>query len=309
VVVVTWNSRPLVGPCLRSLLASPLPADTRVIVIDNDSADGTAEAVAAEFPGVQLVRNHANVGFARAANQGLALAESRYVLLLNPDTTMPRPDTLPRWLAFMDAHPDVAASGCRLISPDGRHQVGDAGFRPSPGSVLAYAFFLSRLAPRRMPSLFLAYRRLAGPTDVDWICGADLLLRRAALERIGPLLENGFMYAEDVEWGCRARARGYRVVYLADLAVVHVGGASTAQRQQERGFSLLWLANLRQLYGQSSSRAAARACDTMLCAGFGLRAMIYALLAVVRRDRTRWRAARRLWSYADFCRKPLEGRR
>lgn len=147
VIVVNWNTGTLVGHCLDSLFSQDLPAAFEVIVVDNASSDCSVEMVRQRFPQVRLMVNQENLGFTRANNRAIERTSGEYVLLLNPDTIILGNHTVMDWLSFMDEHRDAGASGCKLVFPDGSHQVGDAGFRPTLGSVASYALFLSRMSP------------------------------------------------------------------------------------------------------------------------------------------------------------------
>ncbi|MGT2480910.1 glycosyltransferase [Methylobacterium oryzae CBMB20] len=154
-----------------------------MILVDNASTDGTPERVAGAFPWVRVIAERTNHGFAGGNAVALEHARGAAILLLNPDAFLHDPDALSGLLDHLDAHPDVGAVGPRLTFPDGTHQVGDAGYEPRPLSILVHAAGLSgplraaRPLPRRPPG------RGARSLDVDWICGACLLLRRSAIAR------------------------------------------------------------------------------------------------------------------------------
>ena len=196
--------------------------------MDNASSDGSVEMVEAEFPGVHLVANVQNPGFPAANNQGIALAQGRHVLLLNPDTEVVG-DALETMVAFADEHPGVGVVGPQLLNPDGSVQSSRRRF-----PTLATAFFestwLQPCAPRR---LLDRYYVLDQPDDaildVDWVQGAALMARREAIDQVGPMDEGFFMYSEELEWCRRFREAGWRVVYLPTAQVVHHAGKSSEQ--------------------------------------------------------------------------------
>jgi N-acetylglucosaminyl-diphospho-decaprenol L-rhamnosyltransferase len=277
IIIVNWNTEELLRQCLASFHEEALRLGFEIIVVDNASSDGSAEMLRNEFPRVQILQNTRNMGFARANNQAIRVARSTYFLLLNSDTIITRSGVFEEWLDFMDCHPNAGASGCRLVFPDGSHQVGDAGFRPSLTSTLNYAFFLSRISPSRFRGLFLSYDKLLAPLEVDWVCGAAFLVRRSVTGYVGLLDETQFMYAEDVEWGCRIRSCGYAVYYLPHIEIVHLQGASARKQKDRREFSLLWLANLRRLYTFYNGPRGLFLYDIMLSFGFLLRSAFYYL--------------------------------
>lgn len=242
VVIVSWNTRSLLRACLGSLPHEAIAAGTiEVIVVDNGSADGSAEMVAADHPAVRLLRNHDNRGFAAANNQGFAVATGRHVLLLNSDTEV-RGDTIQRCVAWLDARPDTAVLGGRVTNPDGSTQA--TCFR-DPG-LLDLALLATGAHRLRRPR---ALARLAGRNrmtdwardderDVDVVTGCHMLVRRAAMDAVGPLDDSFFFYGEEADWCRRFRDAGWRVRFAPIGEVMHHGGASTLRIAGERGVLL-----------------------------------------------------------------------
>ncbi len=231
VCIVTWNTGDFLRDCLRSLLAFPPDgADLEIIVVDNASADGSAAMVQAEFPTVRLIANSGNSGYAEGNNQALAAATGDWLLLLNPDVTV-HPDSLTLALTWMQAHPDAAVLGCRLIGPDGETQRSLRGF-PDPGPVLWEFLGLSRLLPRSR--VFGAYRMTWFSYDetreVDQPMGSFLLLTRAAYETVGSMDTAFPIFFNEVDWCWRTkREHGLKIYYTPDVSVTHFGAASTRQ--------------------------------------------------------------------------------
>ena len=175
--------------------------DFEIIVVDNASTDDSVTMVQNHFPKISLIQNSSNLGFAKANNQALQLARGEYILLLNSNTLIPDTPIFKQWTDFMDRHPNAGASGCMLVFPDGRHQIGDAGFRPTLYTVFNHSLFISRF-PSDMKGLFVSYIK-PGVLQVDWVSGAAFLVRKSILRQVGLMDEVFFMYAEDMEWGCR----------------------------------------------------------------------------------------------------------
>jgi GT2 family glycosyltransferase len=138
----------------------------------------------------------------------------------------------------------LTGANIRLVLPDGRHQVGDAGFRPTLRTTANHFLFLSQLSRGRLPGVFLTGPPDRAPRDVDWVSGAALLVRADVIRAVGPLDDSIFLYGEDVEWGCRMRDHGVRIHYLPDLEILHLQGTS-AKQSSETARSVLWLHNLR----------------------------------------------------------------
>lgn len=226
VIIVTWNVKDLLAACLRALPSATAGLASEVIVVDNGSTDGVPEVLRTEFPSVQLISNGANAGFSRANNQGIAVAEGRYVVLLNPDTE-PRPASLAEMVRFMDGRPKAGAASPRLVRPDGTPQPYAFGDDPSP-------VYLLRRALAHGRKDYLHDWGVEKPLQVQWVSGACLVSRREAVEQVGGLDEGIFMYFEDNDWCRRMRLSGWEVWYNSRVEVVHVGGASLKQNPQSR---------------------------------------------------------------------------
>ncbi len=230
IVIVNWNTRDLLDRCLETIPEAVSGWTHEVIVVDNGSTDGSGTMVRTRHPGVHLVENGENVGFVRATNQGIALSRGQYVLLLNSDTVAP-PGSLARMVAFMEDYPDAGAVGPKLVNPDGSFQASYAHF-PTLVSESLSAFGLNRrLYGPYHPSPPPRPDERPGP--VDWVPGACLLLRRKALEDVGPLDEGFWMYSEDTDLCYRLHRAGWKVYYLPDVEIVHFGGASSKQCRPE----------------------------------------------------------------------------
>ncbi len=282
--IVSWNTKDLLLDCLGSVFRASKTLAGEVIVVDNDSRDGSPAAVATQFPGAKLIRNRRNRGFAPATNQVLRIAGGTYVLLLNSDTLLRSPSVLVEWVAFMDGHADVGASGCRLTFEDGRHQVGDAGFRPSLATLVNHALLLTRLSKNRLHGVYVSDVATRAPLDVDWVSGAATMVRRSILGSTGLLDEDAPMYAEDVEWGCRIREAGHRVVYLPGMEIVHHQGASSAAVGSAGAVSR-WLVSLQRLYSRYHPRQPPWLFSLVMSLGFGLRFVARSGCFLVRRGR------------------------
>lgn len=233
VCIVSYRCRDTLLGALAAMGELPEFTETAIetIVVDNGSADGTAEAVRDRFPGVRLAALGRNLGFARAANIALLGARSRNVLLLNPDVRVTG-DTLARAVRFLDSHPDVGVLSIRLRYPDGRVQ-GTCGHFPDAFAVAARSLGVHGLLTR-LPGFRaregLPYFCFPGSLhDVDLVLGAFLMVRRDTLERVGVLDESYFLYGEDLDWCRRARALGIRIVYDPSLEAVHAQGSSAAK--------------------------------------------------------------------------------
>lgn len=256
VVVVSFEVREHLARCLTSLGQLPFAPHFETIVIDNGSRDGSAELVHTQFPGVRLICNQENLGFARANNQGLALARGRYLLLLNPDTEVDpeTPDALARLVSFMDEHPCAGACGPRLVYPDGTHQ--HSAFRfPSLLQVYLDLFPAHwRIMDSRLNGRYPRKKYLAGePFQVDHPLGAALMVRREAAEQVGWLDQDYFIYVEEVDWCWRIRQAGWQIWCVPRAVIIHHEAQSTRKFREEM-FVRLWQARLLYYHKHYSPR-------------------------------------------------------
>jgi len=284
VVVVNWNTRAELAECLRAVRREAERLPLEIVVVDNASADGSADMVAADFPSVKLIRNPVNAGFARAANIALRSIMKRggveFLLLLNPDA-MVRPGAVEELVRHLESRPEAGACAPALLLPDGQFQAGAGGFLPAIGTAFVHFFFLSRLFPRRRRSLFLHQAAFAGstePAEVEWLSGACLLARRQAVEEVGLLDERYFLYAEDIEWCARMKRRGWRLHYLPWVAAVHGHGMSS--RAIFRGANPSWLDSLFAFTQNDRGWVEAAAVRVCAAAGFLIRATGYGLASL-----------------------------
>jgi len=228
VVIPSWNTREYLAECLRTLGAADKPS-TEVIVIENASADGSAEFVAEHHPEVQLVRNAINEGFARGSNQGMRLARGRYVLLLNTDTEM-YPDALRRLYDFLEQNPAYGAVAPRLVHRDGRTQKTVQDF-PTLWTALFFSTPLERWFPNspELRRYYITGWEQEDSRDVAQPPAACLLVRRAVLDQIGLFDEDLWLLYNDVDFSKRMQAAGWKTRYLAEAKVVHHVGGSTSK--------------------------------------------------------------------------------
>jgi N-acetylglucosaminyl-diphospho-decaprenol L-rhamnosyltransferase len=226
ILIVTYNSRPLIGTLLNGLARQLDGLNAEVVLVDNASHDGTADAVAEHHPWVRLVRSAQNLGFAAGNNLAARHATGRVLLLLNPDA-LPARGCVARGLALMDSDPDVGLAGARLLADDGATQPSARMFP----SLMQEAIVLSGLAARFPKSRWFGRldRTWADPASaapVDWVPGAFALVRRDLFDQLGGFDERFFLYYEEVDLCRRIHAAGYRVQYWPELRVQHIGGVS-----------------------------------------------------------------------------------
>ena len=228
IVIVTFNSAKDIDACLASLTAAAAPVDFEAVVVDNASPDGTAAAVRARWPGVRVLDAGGNLGFAGASNLGIRQTFGELVLLLNPDT-IARPGALGTLVATLDARPDAAVAGPRLVDAHDRPEL-SFGRMIGPFAELRQKLLVTG-NDRGVPLVSAYVERLTEQArDADWVSGACLLVRRTDADAVGLLDERYFMYAEDVDFCAAIRARGRRVIFVPGASVVHLRGRSVSSR-------------------------------------------------------------------------------
>lgn len=255
VVVVTYDALPWIERCLRSV------APYRVVVVDNGSSDGTPAHVRERFPGVELVP-HENTGLAAGWNEGIRRTSGCYVLILNADAWA-LGDAVERLVAFADAHPDAAVVGPLLRNLDGSLQRSVRGF-PTLWRLATEYLFLRKLAPRShaLNAFYAGGFAHDRPREADFVMGACMLVRREAIDEVGPLDESYFLFSEETDWCYRFAQAGWKVLFTPDAEFAHVGGASHGGwlfREQVKG-------HLRFLQTHHGARDAERARRLLLVA-------------------------------------------
>lgn len=222
IIIVSWNVRDLVLACLDSIHADPARPSLEVILVDNASADGTAEAVVQRYPDIRVLANHENVGFPRANNQALAHARGRHILYLNPDTEVGA-GTLAACLHELDNNPDIGVTGCRLQSPQGEVQYEGARRHYRFRHLMFELLYLHMLFPssRTFGDHRMGSWDHRGRRDVEAVSGAFMMVPRELAVAVGGLPEDLFMYHEDLSFCLRIYRAGRRVRYLGDVYTVH----------------------------------------------------------------------------------------
>lgn len=237
IAIVSYNTKEVLLDCVRSVHAHTTAIAFEVIVVDNDSRDGTVAALKDAYPAMRIVANTDNRGFAKAVNQALAVSRGRHVLLLNSDTIV-RDQALATMVEYLDSHSDVGAVSCKQWTGDG-HLNQTCFHFPSIRDHLLYSALFQRIAPTMQAAA--AARHAVDCTqsqDVEWANGACLMVRTALLHQLAGLDEEFFMYFEDVDLCRRLRQQGYRVRHVAEAEIVHFIGCSSG-RDRER-LQLVW---------------------------------------------------------------------
>ena len=218
VVIVSYNVCQLLDECLQSVEKAQQGISGDIFVVDNHSQDKTVEILQPKHPDVHFIKNDENVGFARANNQAIRQSQSEYVLLLNPDTVVYE-QTIKGCLDFMDAHPEAGGAGVRMLTRDGNAAPESRRAIPTPWvSMLTMMGFTK--------CYYISHLSWEAPGQIEVVSGAFCLLRRKALDEVGLLDEDFFMYGEDIDLSYRLLKGGWQNWYLP-YDIIHYKGEST----------------------------------------------------------------------------------
>jgi N-acetylglucosaminyl-diphospho-decaprenol L-rhamnosyltransferase len=254
VVVVTYDALPWIDRCLASV------EGYETVVVDNGSSDGTVERVRERQPEVQILERE-NRGLGAGWNAGIAATDKQYVLLLNADAWLAAHDSLDVLADVANAHPRAAVVGPRLRFPDGSLQRSVRGF-PTPWRIATEYLFLRKLAPRSeaLNAFYAGGFDHAHERHADFVMGAAMLVRREAIDEVGPLDEDFFLFSEETDWCYRFARAGWDVLFTPQAEVVHVSGAVHGGRMFKENIR----GHLRFLLKHQGPRAAERARRVMI---------------------------------------------
>lgn len=228
VIIVSWNVKAFLLECIRSILLQRLTVPVEIIVVDNGSSDGSPEAVKKSFPNVQLICNKENYGFAKANNIGIKTSQGDYLFLINSDVIV-HEGCFDKMISYMTTHPEIGILSPKIVDSKGQVQRSCMGY-PSLWNTFSRAMALDSLFPKSklFGSQLLTYWGHNEIRSVEVINGCFWMLRRSAIEHVGLLDENFFIYGEDIDWCRRFYERGWKLVFFPDAKVTHYGGASSA---------------------------------------------------------------------------------
>jgi GT2 family glycosyltransferase len=233
IIIVNWNAQDLLTKCLRCVESTVKKTTYEIIVIDNASTDGSQEMIRRDFPKVKLIANTENAGFATANNQGMKISQGRCILLLNSDAFV-KDETIDQMIAFMDEHPEAGMSSCQLLYEDGRLQPSCYSF-PSLSTEFYTALQLDKLFAknREFGKYLMTYWDFSDVREVDAIMGAFMLVRKTAIDQVGMMDENFFMYSEETDWCFRFKKHGWKTLYTPHVQTVHLWGGSSKRMKVE----------------------------------------------------------------------------
>lgn len=228
VIIVNYNVAYFLEQCLNSVAKAMLLEPAEVWVVDNNSVDGSVELVQERFPWVKLIANKDNKGFSKANNQAMELSKCAYQLLLNPDTVIEE-DTLKKVVDYMDVNPQVGGLGVRMVDGKGKFLPESKRGLPTPAVAFYKIFGISRIFPKSkiFGRYHLGYLSEFETNEIEILSGAFMLMRKEALDKVGLLDEDFFMYGEDIDLSYRIIKGGYQNVYFPETRIIHYKGEST----------------------------------------------------------------------------------
>jgi len=228
IVIVNYNVAYFLEQCLHSVYASKLAFDHEVFVVDNNSIDGSIAMVKEKFPKVNLIENKENLGFSKANNQAINISKGEYVLLLNPDTLL-ESDTLSLVVDFMDSHKDAGGLGVKMLDGKGNFLPESKRGFPTPKAAFFKIFGFSKIFPKSktFSAYHLGHLNRDQVNEIEVLSGAFMLLRKEALDKVGLLDEDFFMYGEDIDLSYRILKGGYKNYYFPKTRIIHYKGEST----------------------------------------------------------------------------------
>lgn len=246
IIIVAWNVRKLLYDCLKSVYDQTKGIDFEVIYVDNASEDGSVEMVRSEFPQAKIIKNEENKGFIKANNQGIEIANGRYVLLLNSDTIV-LDNAIAKTVKFADEHPKAAVVSCKVLYPD-RTLQRTCFMYPSVLNMFLDTTYLFNIFPE---SKFFGREQMSwwhynDVREVETVCGCYSLVRKEAIKQVGLMDERYFVYGDDPDWCYRFRKSGWKIMFTPDCQIIHYGGQTTRQmarklRLQLHGSELIFM--------------------------------------------------------------------
>ena len=279
IIIVNYNSRSLIEQCLVSINNAAVGINAEIIVIDNNSSDGSKEWLPQKFPGVRYIFNDMNVGFAKASNQGFKISSGSYILFLNPDTILTR-TCLKDCISFFESHTDAGAIGVRMLNQKGNFLKESKRGLPSPAASFYKLFGLTAIFPgsKTFAKYYQGHLPETANNPVDVLSGAYIMIKKVVFEKVNGFDETFFMYGEDIDISLRITKAGFKNYYLGRISITHLKGGSTRYDQDHiRHFYGAMDLFVKKHYGNKSILY-----RSFLHAGIGFRKMLSMLALSVR---------------------------
>jgi len=232
IIIVSWNTRDILRNCLKSVYEQTKDIPFEVIVIDNASSDNSVSMIKSEFSQVHLIENKENRGFAAGVNQGIAIVKGRYVLVLNSDTII-CDNAIEKTIRYADTHPEAAMVGCQVS--DNFDTIQMTCFRfPSVLNLFLYTFSLNKIFKKNhfFGREWMLWWRRNSEREVEVVSGSFMLVRRKAIDDIGLMDEDYFLYYEETDWCYRFAKAGWKILFWPGAKIIHCHGGRNSSKQE-----------------------------------------------------------------------------
>ena len=228
IIIVTYNSKTLIEQCLVSVDKAIARISSEVIIVDNNSTDGSKDYLPSKFTGVKFIFNNENAGFAKACNQGFKISSGDFILFLNPDTVLSE-TCLSDCISFFKTHADAGTVGVRMLDERGKFLKESKRGLPSPSTSFYKLFGLAAIFPgsETFAKYYEGHLSEKENNPVEVLSGAFMMIRRSVFEKVNGFDEAFFMYGEDVDLSLRINQLGYKNYYLGKVSITHLKGGST----------------------------------------------------------------------------------
>ena len=268
ICIVSWNTKDLLYDCIKSIKKKTNGINYEIIVVDNASKDGSLEVVRQKFPECKLIASNKNLGFARGNNIAIKEAFGKYILYLNPDTTLVT-SAINGMNNFLENNTTYGAVSCKLTDKSGNIQYTCAAAFPTPFNTLCSLLFLDRIFPKSklFTSRELNYWNHEDSRNVECLSGACIMVRKEIVDELGGFDENIFMYSEDLDLCYRILKRGWQIFYLASEVIIHHEGASTKAKKNKNFAPLMQKASNYYFFHKNFGRMKAVQFRAAVCFG------------------------------------------
>lgn len=283
IVIVNYNVKEYLVNLLDSIQNSKGKLSFEIFVVDNNSTDGSVEYLSTRYPSVTFIANNENVGFGKANNQAIRIANGKYTLLLNPDTLI-NEDTLITMFKHMEKNKSTGASGCKLLNPDGTFAPESRRSVPTPASAIWKVLGLTSLFPRskKFADYYLGWKDENEPGPIPVLSGAFMFYRTKLLQELGGFDERFFMYGEDIDLSYRTTLAGYTIDYVPATSIIHYKGEST--KKQNLDYVIMFNKAMYQFFEKHYSYAYTFLFKLVVKAGIILRATTSYVISVVKQS-------------------------
>ena len=282
IIIVSWNTRDILQKCLASIYEQDGDIELEIIVIDNASTDDSAEMVRKNFPQVCLIENSENRGFAAANNQGIKIAKGRYVLLLNPDTIV-LDNAIDKTISFADTNPSVGIVGCQVLENSQTVQMTCFRF-PDIVNLFFSTFWINKIFKynRIFGREWMLWWRRDSQREVDVITGSFMLARCKAIDEVGLMDEDYFLYYEETDWCYRFKKAGWKILFWPGAKIIHWHGGSNSSKQDALKMFVQFQKSLLIFFRKNYGWLHFIAARLLLIISFGLRCFSWRLMVFFR---------------------------